>query len=72
MKRLLRVVLACLGLFGPCPFQVEREPRLNWKDTPIVEGCQRRPAETPFDTLADLQLDCAAADGRPGHSEYLG
>jgi hypothetical protein len=72
MKRLLRAVLACLRILGQRPFQAGREPRFSWKDTSVVEGCQGSPADTPFDTLADLRLGWPAPDTRAGHTEQLG
>jgi hypothetical protein len=72
MKRLLRAVWVFLRKPGQCPSQAGRGPRLSWKGSPVVEGCQGSPADTPFDSLAVLQLDCAAPDARAGHSEHLG
>jgi hypothetical protein len=49
--RLLKSVLACLRKSGQRPSQVGKEPRLNWRGTPGVQGYQATSARSQFDTL---------------------
>jgi hypothetical protein len=49
MMRLLRAVLAYLRNPGQRPSRAEREPRLNWKGTPVVQGCQASPAGSQYE-----------------------